>query len=180
MRKKTGRQLDREIAAALSRRSRGHATKKADVTFTDLIRDDDPSSLQVAEDFLLERDWKLRDVTGGMSARHFTIDMKPLYGPANQWKMVQVSVDRGGLGFPHETHVDYKVANGAERVERKEMFAGKPNEGSRKAAIATAWAIAKAIKPLPLDASKKQVEEIVDEIFYDGLDNLNKAPEELF
>ena len=171
-RKKSNAQLEREIAQALTR----HATKK--VTFTDLIRDDDPAAMHVAEDFLLERGWKLREVTGALAARNFTIEMKPLYGPAGQWKMVQVNVDKAGAAFPGRMWVKYSIANGPVRITREEEYATSP-EAARKGAVATAWAIAKAIKPLPLDTDKRTIERVADEVIDDGLDNLYYN-EELF
>lgn len=183
LRKKTAAQLDREIKQALRGRAaphpapkktalkRLHATKT--VSFTDLIRDDDPSAMSVAEDFLLERGWKMREATGGLNARNFTIDMKPLYGPANQWKMVQVSVYKD---LPGLTEAKYSVANGPVRVERKEKYAESVD--AKKAAVATAWAIAKEIKPLSLDTDRRTIERVVDDALDAGLDNL--SPEELF
>lgn len=129
--------------------------------------------MHVAEDFLLERGWKMREVTGGMNARNFTIDMKPLYGPASQWKMVQVSVYKD---LPGLIEARYSVANGPVRIERKEKYAESVD--AKKAAVANAWAISKEIKPLPLDADKRTLERIVDEVLERSLDNLN--PKELF
>lgn len=133
--------------------------------------------MDVAEDFLLERGRKMREAVGGLNARNFTIDMKPLYGPRDQWKMVQVNVDKAGASFPGRMWVKYSIANGPVRIEREEEMATSPNDAKR-AAVATAWAIAKAIKPLPLNTDRRTLEEVVDEKLYDGLDNL--TPEELF
>ncbi len=171
--KRTAAQLDRDIAASLAKRGAG-------TSFDDLIRDDDPGGMQLAEDFLLERGWKLRGVTGGLHARNFTIEMKPMHGSRDQWKMVQVQVFPAGKDFPGFTTAEYSVANGPVRVRRSEQLAVNVNDTARIAVLATAWAIAKAIKPLHLDASQKKVEAIVDEVIDDGLDNLNKSPEELF
>jgi hypothetical protein len=180
------KQLEREITEALSKRrgskaakakasSRHHATKS--YGFTDLIRNDDPNAMDVAEDFLLERGWKLREVTGALHARNFTIDMKPLAGPSNQWKMVQVSVYPAGKSHPGQMIAEYKVANGSVRVNREETMKLDADE-AKKAAVATAWAIAKAIKPLPLSTSERQIKDVTNEAIDDGPDNLLR--EDLF
>ena len=112
-----------------------------------------------------------------MWARNFTIDMKPLYGPRDEWKMVQVSVFPAGKSFPGQMIAEYKVANGTVRVNREETMKLDADE-AKKAAVATAWAIAKAIKPLPLNASERQIKDVTDEAIGDGPDNLLR--EDLF
>ncbi len=180
-RRKTAAQLDREIAEALRGRSskptrprstRHHATARGGVSFADLIRDEDPSAMQVAEDLLLESGRKMREATGGMRARNFTIEMKPTWGPRDEWKMVQTSVyeDRKGK---------LSVANGPVRVAREYKRAlAKDPDAARKVAVATAWAVAKAIKPLPLDTDQAALESIVDDVVARGAKNLR--PKELF
>jgi hypothetical protein len=110
-------------------------------------------------------------------ARNFTIDMKPLYGPSNQWKMVQVSVSPAGKAFPGYMTAEYTVANGPVRVEASEQIAGSPDD-AKKMAVATAWAIAKRIKPLPVTTLKGTISAITDEVIHDGSDNLLR--EDLF
>lgn len=180
--KKTGAQLNREIAAALRTPPRSKARAKIShldkpTRFVDLLRDDDPNAMQVAEDLVLERGWKLREMGGSLHARNFTFDMKPLWTVPNQWKMVQVSVDNAGRAFPGRMVAEYSIANGTVRIKRTETHANHANE-TKKAAVATAWAIAKAIKPLPLDTDQKTVEHVVDEVIDNGLDNMHN--EELF
>lgn len=179
--KKTAAQLNRDIAQVLAKKKpRQHAAVKAakDVTFTDLIRSEQGGAMDAAEDFLLERGWKLREVTGALRARNFTIDMKPLYGPASQWKMVQVSVYPAGKAFPGAYTAEYKVANGSVRYDRDETMQYADADENRKHAVATAWAIARAIKDLPLSASKQTVRDLADEAIADGGDNMRN--EELF
>ena len=184
MRKKTAAQLDREIAAALmkpARRSTPHHASKA-VRFDELIRDDDPSAMQIAEDLLLEQNRAMREVTGGLRARNFTFELAPMAGPRNAWKMVQVNVDHAQLKAPQnnpgaQTWIKYSVANGPVRVTR-ETGTLDNLASTRRLAVATAWAIAKAIKPLPLDTDQKTIERLVDEAIDNGIGNL--MPAELF
>lgn len=182
---KTRAQLGREIAEALRKKPRAKRTKAnvkishltKQMSFLDLLRDDDPNSMQVAEDFVLERGWKMREMAGSLHGRNFTFDMKPLSGPKDQWKMVQVSVFEAGRAFPGYMTAEYSIANGGVRVKRSDQHANTP-DAAKKSAVATAWAIAKAIKPLPMNSGQKAVEHIVDDVIDSGLDNLN--PDELF
>jgi hypothetical protein len=178
------KQLEREIDKALSKRrsskatkvsSRNHATKS--YNFTDLIRQDDPNAMDVAEDYLLERGETLREWTGGTRARNFTIDMKSLDGPRDQWKMVQVSVYPAGKSHLGQMIAEYHIANGSVRVNPVEtMKLGA--DAAKKAAVATAWAIAKAVKPLPLNTSAREIKDVTDEAIGNGPDNLLR--EDLF
>lgn len=184
MRKSTT-QLDREIAAALrvpTKRTRHHATKA--VGFGDLIRDPDPSAMLIAEDLLLEQNRTMREATGGTSGfrgRDFTFLMSPLSSPRIEWKMVQVIITQKrkpiAAKSPGHTWVDYRVVNGPVWVSREEKSAGTLYE-TRKQAVATGWAIAKALKLLPLDTDLSTVERIVDEAIENGVGNLQ--PEALF
>lgn len=147
----------------------------SDVSFDTLIRDEDAAGMRVAEDFLLERGWKMRDVTGAMHARNFTIAMNPTWWPAGKWKMVQTSIAQDR---PGKTWVKLTVANGPVRVARERTFSGEVTDEARMIAVANAWAIAKEIKPLPLDASRDRIEKIVDRNFTKKTQNLK--PRELF
>ncbi len=174
--RKTATQLDRDIASSLSRsstpRRRHHALIQHDVSFHDLVREDDPSAMDVAEDLLLTRGQTLREATGGFRARNFTIEMKPMWGPREAWKMVQTSVYEDGKG-------KLSVANGSSRVYREyKKVLSKDSDEARRRAVATAWAVAKAIKPLPMDVDEKALAKIVDEIVARG--NKNMRPKELF
>ena len=142
-------------------------------SFHELVRDVDPGSMQVAEDLLLERGWKMREVTGGLNARNFTIELsQPGVGPGNDWKLVQTSVyeDRKGK---------LTVANGKVRVthDYKRALSELPDV-ARMRAVANAWAVAKAIKTLPLDTDAATVQAIVDKAVARG--GKNMVPEELF
>lgn len=166
-----------DVHALLTRGSLDGDSKP--VTFTDLIRDEDPAAMDVAEDFLLERGWKLRRVTGGMNARNFTIDLKPLWLPREEWKMVQINVDRanGRRGDRGYMWTKYTVANGPVRVTF-EMDVKRTPDDARKAAVANGWAIAKAIKTLPPDTDKATIENLVKTIIKQGRKNMKR--EELF
>lgn len=176
---KSNDQIKREIDAFMREGGRS-----SDVTFHEIIRDDDPASMQIAEDFLLQKGWKLREVAGGMRARNFTIELNPMYWPGSQWKNVQTNViDKGSASEygartqPGRVLVRLAVANGTVRVQREREIKSDLDE-ARKIAVANAWAIAKAIKPLPLDASKAAIERIVDANFTKKTQNLR--PRELF
>lgn len=174
-----------------------------DVSFHELVRDEDPNAMQVAEDLLLERSLKLREVTGGMRAKHYTIEMNSMAAPRDQWKMVQAHVHepespeifsqhrseaaaqralkraRAGAFIIHEPEtlrtnerwliankryeIELDIANGSVRAKRTFFYIPRDSDDLRKRAVADAWAIAKAIKPLPLDASKADVERIINE-----------------
>jgi hypothetical protein len=175
---KSGDQIKREIDAFLKSGSSGSG-----VTFHEIIRDDDPASMQVAEDFLLQKGWKMREVAGGMRARNFTIELRPMHGPRDQWKMVSTNV--ADLGSRSETSklrpgrvwVKMSAANGPVRVSREREIKSDLDE-AKKIAVANAWAVAKAIKALPLDASEAAVARIVNANFTKKTHNLR--PEELF
>jgi hypothetical protein len=91
--------------------------------------------------------------------------------------MVQVSVYPAGKSFPGQMIAEYHVANGSVRVKREETMKHSPDD-AKKAAVATAWAIAKAIKSLALDTSQKKIASVTDEAIGDGPDNLLR--EDLF
>jgi hypothetical protein len=174
--------IKHEIEAAL--RADGPGTRGANASFHELVRDDDPAGMQVAEDLLLERGWKMREVTGGMRARNFTIEMNPMHRPGSEWKMVQTNViDKGSTSEygartqPGQVLIRLSVANGTVRVSREREFKSDVDQ-ARRIAVANAWAIAKAIKPLPLDASRAAIERIVDANFTKKTQNLR--PRELF
>jgi len=182
------RDLERDIARVSSGGSPGRAVG-ADVDFHELIRRDEPGVMQAAEDLLLSRGWKLREVTGALRARNFTIALHPLWWPRDQWKMVQTNIDTSTYrrlpngGFVTRTEpgwvwVKMSVANGSVRVTREREFRGVDLDEERKIAVANAWAVAKAIKRLPLTASSATVERIVDEHFSRRSTNLN--PRDLF
>lgn len=182
MKKKTAAQLEREIAAALTRPTNHHATMSGGVRFDELIREDDPGAMQVAEDLLLSQGRKMREATGGMRARNFTIELRPMWGPKEEWKMVQTNVDPGlawkGKGLPGKANwIKLTAANGPGRVTREWKMVGSADE-ARKLAVATAWAVAKAIKTLPLDTPEKALEKIVARIV--AKKSKNMIPEELF
>jgi len=119
-----------------------------------------------------------------MRARNFTIELRPMHGPRDQWKMVQTNViDLGAAGEvgvnrrPGRVLVRLHVANGSVRAEREREFKSDMDD-ARKIAVANAWAIAKAIKPLPLDAGRAAIERIIDANFTKKTQNLR--PAELF
>lgn len=149
--------------------------------FRDLVLDADPDAMKVAEDVLLESGLRMREVTGGLRARNFTIEMRPLSRPVDEWKMVQVSVVQFRLAEDmaesEAAWMRWSTANGKVRYER-EREVEIPSEEARSHAVATAWAIAKAIKPLPLSTPQEEVENIVDKIVARGARNM--VPPELF
>lgn len=169
-------ELDREIRAYLAQSA--EERDDSSMNFDDLIRHDDPGSMRAAEQLLRRRGWKLREVTGALRARNFTISINPLHGPRDEWKMVQVSVaptelsstrkrGKSGMGIkrgPGWIWVRLHAANGPIRVERTREFRGNIDD-ARKLAVANAWNIAKALKSLPLSASEASVAEIVDRYF---------------
>jgi Xaa-Pro aminopeptidase len=144
--------------------------------FRELVRDDDPTAMTVAEDALLEGGAKMREATGGLRARNFTIEMNPMFWPGARWKMVQVSVE-ALTSKPGTIWTRWVASNGPVRVQREQKHKGEIDE-SKQTAVATAWAIAKAIKPLPLDASQKEIEAIVDRAIRRR--KSNARPAELF
>lgn len=148
----------------------------SDVSFDTLIRDEDAAGMLVAEDLLLERGRKMREVTGRLHARDFTIAMNPTWWPTEKWKMVQTSIASIAWSV---TWVELTVANGPVRVVRERTFSGREvTDEARMIAVANAWAIAKEIKPLPLDAPRSQIEQIADRHFKKKTQNLE--PRELF
>ena len=139
-----------------------------DVTFHELIRDEDPGAMQIAEDMALEQGFKIRGVTGG--TRHMTIDMNPISEPRGRWKNVASSVytqpgDAGSGTYPAEERIPREIAltayNGAQPAVERKVKIKATIEDARKYAAAATWALAKAIKPLPLDTD---VTAIVDDI----------------
>ncbi len=147
--------LEHDIAQVVS----GDGSDHGGLGFTDLIRSERPGAMRRAEEFLRRKGWKLREVTGAAHARNFTIDMKPLWGPRDEWKMVQVNVAQEGKRGKIWTKMS--VGNGLVRVSREREFSGNLDD-ARKLVVANAWAVAKAIKDLPLDADQRTVESIVD------------------
>jgi lysophospholipase L1-like esterase len=140
-------------------------------SFHELIRDEDPAAMQVAEDLLLEKGWKMSEIVGG--TKHGTIELKPMHGPKHEWKMVQWHVYE--TDFPGHVDIKMDIANGTQRIERKQTVQGSMNY-ARKAATADSWAIAKAIKTLPLNATKQVLETTIDR----ALDKDNSEPSELY
>lgn len=197
------------------------------VSFHELIKDPDPAAMDIAEDMIMERGWKLREVTGGIGARAFTISMEKTgdIGDPDRWKSVQTAVDEttikraigndgryhgtwanrikkingrwqpvselgyiiqsstvnaDGTGYKtkkaaeaaakelraHEgasaARIEVRAANGAARVTRTRIVIGIDKDEAKKLAVADAWAIAKAIKPLPLDTPEEAIAQIVD------------------
>jgi hypothetical protein len=178
MRRKTAAQLDRDIAEALAgRRQRSaHSTRGPYGVFSELIRQEDPAGMEVAQDALLEGGWKMREVTGGMRARNFTIELKSMWGPREEWKMVQTSIE-ALTSKPGIVWVKWSAANGRARAEKQREYKGGVDD-VKQMAVATAWAIAKAIKSLPMDAGDKALKQIVDKAVARGKKNV--VPEELF
>ena len=173
-RQKTAAQLDREIVASLaksSKKRRTHHASMKETTFFELAQDPDPAALEVAEDLLLKKGWKMSDVVGGR--RHGTIELLPMHGPKHEWKMVQWHVHE--TDFPGHVEIEIDVANGKERIKRNEIVSGSWDY-ARKTATADAWAIAKAIKKLPLATDHAKLAKVVDK----ALDKDNVVPEELF
>jgi hypothetical protein len=185
-------EIDKKLSAASP--STSHS-------FHELIRDNDPAAMEVAQDLLLDRGWKMREVTGGLHARNFTIELNPIWGPRDEWKMVQTNVadadiyrkpgqplrrvrtDASGQMRGHRTDakgrvwIKMSVANGSVRMEREREIASSLDDAKR-IAVANAWAVAKELKKLPLDAGKGEVEKIVDRHFTKKTQNLK--PVELF
>ena len=139
--------------------------------FATLIRDEAPFAMQVAEDLLLEHGWKLGEATGTRQANDFTIDLTRL----GQSKIVQVAVrplGEEGKAFSGMTVAAYTVMHGAVRMCRHETKYTSTIEAAKKQAIATAWAIAKRVKGLPISISQETIEAIVDAAINAGLDNV--------
>jgi len=107
---------------------------------------------------------KLPDMFGGLR-RDFKLDVSGTSGP----KVVQVDVSgpRSSKHYPVEQafHVEYTVTNGRNRAMVAEHVprAGNGLDGALLRALATAWAIAKAIKPLPPDADVASLNRAVQE-----------------
>jgi len=172
---KTARELDSEIDAYLAQSGGG---SNPGLDFPTLIHRDDPGAMRAAEGLLRRRGWKLREVTGALHARNFTIGINSLASPRDEWKMVQTSVapttisstrKRGQFAMgikrgPGWIWLRLTAANGPVRVERTREFKGDIDE-ARKLAVSNAWAVAKALKPLPLSASEETVAKIVDRYF---------------
>lgn len=172
-------QLDREIDQAMAvggNAASGTRTRDAGLRFQELLRDAHPDAMRVAEDVLLESGWKLREVTGGMRARNFTIEMNPMWRPREQWKMVQANAE-SLQSKPGKVWVKWSVANGAARAYREREIKSDIDDAKRFV-VATAWAIAKAIKAMPLDASEDLLAKTVDKIIARGKKNM--VPVELF
>ena len=162
------------VAGYRARRGRGRLAGSGSdqPSFHELIQDERPGSLEVAEDLLLQRGWTLREVTGGPRARNFTIALKPLALPGDQWKMVQINVDRaGGASNNTKIWVKYTIANGSVRVTREEEIKGDLDE-AKKAAVATGWALAKAIKDLPRTTPEAKIRRLFNEVIDNGADNI--------
>lgn len=150
-------QFERDIARVVS-----GEPAHGELDFQGLIRSDQPGAMRAAEEFLRRKGWRLREVTGALHARNFTIDPRPLWGPGHEWKMVQVNVAPEGKRGRIWTKMT--VANGVVRVTREREFSADIDE-ARKTMVANAWAVAKAIKYLPLDTDKHKIEAIVDRHF---------------
>lgn len=176
------RHLERAIEPKPKTR-RLHSSKGAD--FADIIRDDDPAAMRVAEDLLLQRGQKIRDVAAGSSANSVVIDMQPRHGTYDQRKMVGVYIEDIGRAQEdglHSCRIGVSVDNGSVRVIRTYDMTNTIDM-LRRVAAADAWAIAKAIKPLPFNASQRTVERAVDDALggEESYDNIyNAGPEELF
>lgn len=168
--RKTGAELDREIYDALRRG--GPEIGQGYNRFRELIRLDEPGAMEIAEDAILSVGGRIREATGGLHARNFTIEMKPTWGPRDQWKMVQVSVAASDSGRkPGVIWTKWSAANGPARVYREREAKGELS--SRKQVdVATAWAIAKAIKYLPLDTPEAKLAKIVDQVIARGKKNM--------
>ncbi len=167
--KKTGAELDREIDMALSREPARRAVGEGYKRFRDLVKLNEPGAMEIAEDAILNSGGRIRDATGGLRARNFTIEMRPTHGPRDEWKMVQVSVD--ATGKPGVIWTKWSVANGPHRVYRERNAKGELVE-SKQQGVATAWAIAKAIKMLPLNTGEEKLAEIVDRVLARGKKNM--------
>lgn len=129
--------------------------------------DDDPAALSVAEDMLIATGQSMRAATGGAHARNFTIELTPLWKPRDEWKMVQVTVAPAVKGRRmREPKVGYAtillhLANGAARLNWIYDVKVDLDEAKRQA-VATAWAIAKVLKVLPLDTPQKAVFDLAN------------------
>ena len=169
---KTGAELDREIDDALSREPARRAVGESYKRFRELVRLDQPGAMEIAEDAILSGGGRIRDATGGLRARNFTIEMRPMHGPREAWKMVQVSVAADDSGRkPGVIWTKWSVANGPARVMREREAKGDLVE-RKMTGVATAWAIAKAIKELPMDTDEKRLSAIVDQVIARGKKNM--------
>lgn len=151
-------EIDHEIAQYLARTDLGPAS------FVDIIGGDNPSAMRSAEVFLRRRGLKMREVTGALRARNFTIPIQPLYAPSDQWKMVQTNVAVDDPGKPRKVWIKLSAANGRHRVQMEREVTRDLDEAKRLA-VSNAWQVAKEIKRLPMTAPESALRAVVEKHF---------------
>lgn len=157
------RRLKHEIQAALAEKSvRTVGTDPPMHAFAKLLRDEDPDAMEVAEDVLLRAGMKMREATGGLHARNFTIELRPLWMPREDWRMVQTSVDAVSKR-PGYFWMKWSAANGRARASVEKTFRMSDLDEAKLVAVATAWHIAKILKRTPIDGlSDASLREVIE------------------
>lgn len=134
--------------------------------------------MQVAEDTLLEKGWKISEVAG--NTRHGHIKMHKVSAPPNKWRSVSWHILEPSRSWHYprpnnERSIDFEINLSTNRLKRRGILRGNAVD-ARKSAAANAWAIAKAIKTLPLDTDLRTLANIVDGLLMTNV----SIPEELF
>ncbi len=177
--------------AALKRNHRNNLGEE----FARLMRDPDPQSMKVIEDMFLEETQTdglgptLTDISGGRGSPKGTFDVgtfdyvdekgihhdvSSMAGPRERWKMVQWGI-HSVTGYFNQYDITMSIANGTARLKREYHVQGQ-FMWARTVAASDAWAVAKALKTIPLTTSEVKLEKLVDKT----LDQDNSEPEEIF
>lgn len=198
------------IAVVYGRRGRGQLGASHDDTynammreyaikkqFETLLRDDDPDSFAIAEDFALQHGLKLSEVSEhGRDGRHpldrqgmdstgsYTLSpLNPADAPLQRvdWYTEKIKGERrtrSDIGTLPKFNIGYRVWwNNTEVVEEKKFEEVTGPVSARKQAAALAWVIAKRIKQLPPSADPERVK---DEVYVASRNNSwLKIPHEL-
>jgi hypothetical protein len=179
------------------------ATKRADPKrhFLKMLHDPDPGALIVAEDYALENDLKLSEIFPNknhpergvifLSALQSKEEdrgwgfLHPTAGPNTNvvWE-VPIGRERRSKLAPNEHDSIYTTTFNQSfddktgfkiRVVKEFSSHGDKTYASRKA-MEDAWAIAKAVKALPIDSTEAEVKAAMEK----ALDKDNSEPEELY
>lgn len=140
--------------------------------FAELIRDPDPASMEVAQDWALENGIKLSKLKNG-----FTLSpLNPADGPLTRvtWMNTTVKGDQ-------YDHVAYEVwfKGRAFKLYKALPRAKASRAKADRKSSANAWALAKALKNLPASAAETSIMDIQD--FASRVLNVdNSKPKELF